>query len=114
MEATAKLRSVRITPQKARRVVNLIRGKSAEEALALMKFAPQAAAEPVNKLIASAVANARVKADAANVRFDEGDLIISAAFVDEGATMKRFMPRAQGRSAQILKRTSHILSLIHI
>ena len=112
MEATAKLRSVRITPQKARRVVNLIRGKSAEEALALMKFAPQAAAEPVNKLIASAVANARVKADAANVRFDEGDLIISADYVDEGATMKRFMPRAQGRSAQILKRTSHITVVV--
>jgi large subunit ribosomal protein L22 len=112
MEATAKLRSVRITPQKARRVVDLIRGKSAEEALALMKFAPQAAALPVNKLIASAVANARVKADAANVRFDEGDLIISAAFVDEGATMKRFMPRAQGRSAQILKRTSHITVVV--
>jgi len=112
MEATAKLRSVRITPQKARRVVNLIRGKSAEEALALMKFAPQAAAEPVNKLIASAVANARQKADAANVRFDEGDLIISAAYVDEGATMKRFMPRAQGRSAQILKRTSHITVVV--
>ena len=112
MEATAKLRSVRITPQKARRVVDLIRGKSAEEALALMRFAPQAAAEPVNKLIASAVANARVKADAANVRFDEGDLIISAAYVDEGATMKRFMPRAQGRSAQILKRTSHITVVV--
>ena len=112
MEATAKLRSVRITPQKARRVVNLIRGKSAEEALALMKFAPQAAAEPVNKLIASAVANARVKAEAANVRFDEGDLIISAAYVDEGVTMKRFMPRAQGRSAQILKRTSHITVVV--
>ena len=112
MEATAKLRSVRITPQKARRVVDLIRGKSAEEALALMKFAPQAAALPVNKLIASAVANARQKADAANVRFDEGDLIISAAFVDEGATMKRFMPRAQGRSAQILKRTSHITVVV--
>jgi large subunit ribosomal protein L22 len=112
MEATAKLRSVRITPQKARRVVDLIRGKSAEEALALMKFAPQAASDPVNKLIASAVANARVKAEAANVRFDEGDLIISEAYVDEGVTMKRFMPRAQGRSAQILKRTSHITVVV--
>ena len=112
MEATAKLRSVRITPQKARRVVDLIRGKSAEEALALMKFAPQAAAEPVNKLIASAVANARVKTDAANVRLDESDLIISAAFVDEGATMKRFMPRAQGRAFRILKRTSHITIVV--
>jgi large subunit ribosomal protein L22 len=112
MEATAKLRSVRITPQKARRVVDLIRGKSAEEALALMKFAPQAAAEPVNKLIASAVANARVKAEATNIRFDESDLIISAAFVDEGVTMKRFMPRAQGRAAQILKRTCHITVVV--
>ena len=112
MEATAKLRSVRITPQKARRVVDLIRGKSAEEALALMKFAPQAASDPVNKLIASAVANARVKAEAANVRFDEGDLINSEAYVDEGVTMKRFMPRAQGRSAQILKRTSHITVVV--
>jgi large subunit ribosomal protein L22 len=112
MEAVAILRSVRITPQKARRVVDLIRGKSAEEALALMKFAPQAAAEPVNKLIASAVANARVKADAANVRLDESDLIISAAYVDEGVTMKRFMPRAQGRAAQILKRTSHITVVV--
>ena len=112
MEATAKLRSVRITPQKARRVVDLIRGKNAQEALAILKFAPQGASEPVYKLVASAVANARVKADAANVRFDEADLIISAAFVDEGATMKRFMPRAQGRSAQILKRTSHITVVV--
>ena len=112
MEAIAKLRSVRITPQKARRVVDLIRGKSAEEALALTKFAPQGAAEPVNKLIASAIANAKVKAEAANVRLDESDLIVSAAYVDEGATMKRFMPRAQGRAAQILKRTSHITVVV--
>jgi len=112
MEAIAKLRSVRITPQKARRVVDLIRGKSASEALAILKFAPQGASEPVYKLVASAVANAKVKADAANVRFDEEDLIISAAFVDEGATMKRFMPRAQGRAAQILKRTSHITVVV--
>ena len=84
MEATAKLRSVRVTPQKARRVVNLIRGKSAAEALAILKFAPQGVSEPVYKLVASAVANAKVKADATNVRFDEEDLIVSAAFVDEG------------------------------
>jgi len=112
MQAIAKLRSVRITPQKARRVVDLIRGKNAAEALAILKFAPQGASEPVYKLVASAVANARVKADAANLRFDEEDLIISAAFVDEGATMKRFMPRAQGRAAQILKRTSHITVVV--
>jgi len=112
MEATAKLRSVRVTPQKARRVVNLIRGKSAAEALAILKFAPQGVSEPVYKLVASAVANAKVKADATNVRFDEEDLIVSAAFVDEGVTMKRFMPRAQGRAGQILKRTSHITVVV--
>lgn len=112
MEATAKLKSVRVTPQKARRVVNLIRGKSAAEALAILKFAPQGVSEPVYKLVASAVANAKVKADAANVRFDEEDLIISAAFVDEGATMKRFMPRAQGRATPIMKRTSHITIVV--
>ena len=112
MEATAKLKSVRVTPQKARRVVNLMRGKSAAEALAILKFAPQGVSEPVYKLVASAVANAKVKADAANVRFDEEDLIISAAFVDEGATMKRFMPRAQGRATPIMKRTSHITVVV--
>ena len=112
MEATAKLRSVRVTPQKARRVVNLIRGKSAAEALAILKFAPQGVSEPVYKLVASAVANAKVKADATNVRFDEEDLIVSAAFVDEGVTMKRFMPRAQGRAGHILKRTSHITVVV--
>jgi large subunit ribosomal protein L22 len=112
MEAIAKLKSVRVTPQKARRVVNLIRGKSAAEALAILKFAPQGVSEPVYKLVASAVANAKVKADAANVRFDEEDLIISAAFVDEGATMKRFMPRAQGRATPIMKRTSHITVVV--
>lgn len=112
MEAIAKLKSVRVTPQKARRVVNLIRGKSAAEALAILKFAPQGVSEPVYKLVASAVANAKVKADAANVRFDEEDLIISAAFVDEGATMKRFMPRAQGRATPIMKRTSHITIVV--
>ena len=108
MEAVAKLKHIRITPMKARRVVNTIRGKQATEALAILKFAPQAASEPIRKLVASAVANAKVKADAANILFDEDDLIISQAFVDEGTTLKRFMPRAQGRAFQILKRTSHI------
>jgi large subunit ribosomal protein L22 len=93
---------------KARRVVNMIRGKQAHEALAILKFAPQTASEPVYKLVASAIANARVKADAANEFLDEQDLIVSQAFVDEGATLKRFRPRAQGRAFKILKRTSHI------
>jgi large subunit ribosomal protein L22 len=93
---------------KARRVVNMIRGKQATEALAILKFAPQGASEPVYKLVASAIANARVKADKDNQYLDEQDLYIAKAFVDEGATLKRFQPRAQGRAFQILKRTSHI------
>ena len=112
MEAVAKLKHIRITPMKARRVVNLIRGKQATEAMAILKFAPQAASTPIYKLVASAVANANVKADAANILFDEEDLIISKAFVDEGTTLKRFMPRAQGRAFQILKRTSHITVVV--
>jgi large subunit ribosomal protein L22 len=112
MEAIAKVKHIRVTPQKARRVVNLIRGKQATEAMAILKFAPQAASEPVFKLVQAAVANARVKADAANTAFDEDDLIVSAAFVDEGTTLKRFMPRAQGRAFKILKRTSHITVVV--
>ena len=108
MEAMAKARFVRVTPQKARRVVDLIRGKQAVEALAILKFAPQGASEPVYKLVASAIANARVKADAENSYLDEQDLYVSRAFVDEGTTLKRFQPRAQGRAFRINKRTSHI------
>ena len=108
VESIARVRHIRVTPMKARRVVNLIRGKQAAEALAILKFAPQGASEPVYKLVASAMANARVKADASNSYLDEQDLYISRAFVDQGATLKRFQPRAQGRAFQILKRTSHI------
>jgi len=108
VESIARVRHIRVTPMKARRVVNMIRGKQAQEALAILKFAPQGASEPVYKLVASAIANARVKADASNSFLDEQDLIISKAYVDEGATLKRFQPRAQGRAFQILKRTSHI------
>ena len=108
VESIAKLRQVRITPQKARRVVDLIRGKQAEEALAILKFSPQAASGPVYKLVASAIANARVKADAESTHLDERDLFVARAFVDEGTTLKRFQPRAQGRAFRINKRTSHI------
>ena len=108
VESIARVRHIRVTPTKARRVVNMIRGKQAAEALAILKFAPQGASEPVYKLVASAIANARVKADATSSYLDEQDLFVSAAFVDEGTTLKRFQPRAQGRAFQILKRTSHI------
>ena len=112
MEAVARVRHIRVTPQKARRVVDMSRGKQATEAMAILKFAPQQASEPIFKLVQAAVANARVKADASNAFFDEDDLIISSAFVDEGTTLKRFQPRAQGRAFRILKRTSHITVVV--
>ncbi|MDA3146219.1 50S ribosomal protein L22 [Leucobacter sp. UCMA 4100] len=112
VESIARVRHIRITPMKARRVVDLIRGRQAEEALAILKFAPQAAAEPVFKLVESAIANARVKADNENLPFNEDELVVARAFVDEGATLKRFRPRAQGRAFRINKRTSHITVVI--
>jgi large subunit ribosomal protein L22 len=108
VESIAKLKGIRVTPQKARRVIEMVRGKQVEEALAILKFAPQGASEPVRKLVASAVANARVTADKENLPLNESELVIEKIFVDEGPTMKRFQPRAQGRAFQILKRTSHI------
>jgi large subunit ribosomal protein L22 len=108
VESIARVRHIRVTPQKARRVVALIKGKQAEEALAILRFAQQSASEPISKLVASAVANARVKADQAGEFLDEQDLYVKNAFVDEGTTLKRFQPRAQGRAFQIKKRTSHI------
>lgn len=112
MEAKAQTRYLRVTPQKARRVVNLIRGKQAQEAVAVLKFAPQAASVPVRKLIESAIANARIIADRDSVAFDESKLVIKQAYVDEGPTLKRFRPRAQGRAAQVLKRTSHLTVVV--
>ncbi|KQY33316.1 50S ribosomal protein L22 [Nocardia salmonicida] len=101
--ARATAKHVRVTPMKARRVVDLVRGKRVEDALAILRFAPQAASEPVAKVVASAAANAEN-----NLGLNPATLVISTAFVDEGATMKRFQPRAQGRAFRIRKRTSHI------
>ena len=112
VEAKAVARHVRVTPMKARRVVDLIRGKKATDAVATLMFAEQSASEPVRKVLQSAMANARVKADAASEAFDERALVVSAAYVDEGATMKRFRPRAQGRASRINKRTSHITVVV--
>ncbi|MDN4471511.1 50S ribosomal protein L22 [Demequina zhanjiangensis] len=108
MEAKAQTRYLRVTAQKARRVVNLVRGQNAVEAAASLKFQPQAVAVDVRKLIESAIANARVKAEQAGERFDETELVITQIMVDEGPTMKRIQPRAQGRANQILKRSCHI------
>ncbi|GAA3025368.1 50S ribosomal protein L22 [Microbacterium dextranolyticum] len=108
VDSIARVKHIRVTPQKARRVVALIKGKQAQEALAILKFAPQSASEPIYKLVESAVANARVKADKDGEFLDEQDLYVRNAYVDEGSTLKRFRPRAQGRAFQIKKRTSHI------
>ena len=112
MEAKAQARFVRLTPMKARRIVNEVRGKSTDDAIAFLRFAPQAAAEPVRKVLESAVANARVKAEQASERLDETTLVVLEAYVDEGPTMKRFRPRAQGRAGRIMKRTSHITIVV--
>ncbi|KGN39525.1 50S ribosomal protein L22 [Knoellia subterranea] len=112
MEARAQARHVRVTPQKARRVIDLVRGKNASEAIATLRFAPQSASDPILKVLESAIANARVKADKTAERFDERELVITSAFVDEGPTMKRFRPRAQGRASRINKRTSHITVVV--
>jgi large subunit ribosomal protein L22 len=88
---------------KARRVVELIRNLPAQQALSVLEFAPQAASEPVRKVLASAIANAEH-----NFSLDPETLIVSRAYVDEGPTLKRFRPRAQGRAYRINKRTSHI------
>ncbi len=101
--ARAQARYVSMTPMKARRVVDLIRGRTAADAASICKFAPQAAAEPVGKVLASAVANAEN-----NLGIDPATLLIEKAWVDEGPTLKRFQPRAQGRAFRIRKRTCHI------
>jgi large subunit ribosomal protein L22 len=108
VQSMARVKHIRVTATKARRVVNMIRGKQASEALAILKFAPQGASTPVYKLVESAIANAKVTADASNSYLDVDDLFVASAYVDEGQTLKRFQPRAQGRAFQILKRTSHI------
>src|SRR5699024_8484209 len=114
MEAKAIARYLRVTPMKARRVVDLDRGSQENEALAILKFAQQRAADPAYKVLASAVCNARDKADREGLAFNEEELFVSEAFVDEGPTMKRFQPRAQGRAFQINKRTSHVTVVVAI
>ena len=103
MEAVARARYIRISPQKARLVVDLVRGKTAEEALHILTFTPKSAARIVRKLVESAVANATHKGN-----IDVDTLYVKRIFVDSGPTWKRFQPRAMGRATGIKKRTSHI------
>ena len=105
--AFAVARFARVSPMKARRVVDLIRGLPADEALALLRFAPQAASDTVYKLLESAIANAESTEDLAT-----DSLVVTKAKVDEGPTLRRFRPRAQGRAYRINKRTSHITVVV--
>ncbi|GAB3005819.1 50S ribosomal protein L22 [Mycobacterium bourgelatii] len=105
--ATAKARFVRVSPRKARRVVDLVRGKSVADALDILRWAPQAASEPVAKVIASAAANAQN-----NNGLDPATLVVATVYADEGPTAKRIRPRAQGRAFRIRRRTSHITVVV--
>jgi large subunit ribosomal protein L22 len=105
--AFAVARFVRVTPMKARRVVDLVRGMGVEDALDTLKFAPQAAAATVYKVVDSAAANAE-----STEHLSRADLVVTQAYVDEGPTLKRFRPRAQGRATRIDKRTSHITVVV--
>jgi large subunit ribosomal protein L22 len=107
MEARAVARYQRVSPRKARLVVDLIRGKSVDEALTILKFSPRAAAEIVEKTLNSAVANAQH-----NLHLKADNLVVGATYVDEGPTLKRIQPRAMGRAFRINKRTSHITVVV--
>lgn len=99
----ASLRHLRMSPRKVRLVVDLIRGRAVEEALNVLNFSPKAAARPVGKLLKSAVANADNRGG-----YDLDKLVVEKAWVDEGSTWRRWLPRAQGRATRIHKRTSHV------
>ena len=105
--ATAQARFVRVSASKARRVIDLVRGKSVSDALDILRWAPQAASEPVAKVIASAAANAQN-----NEGLDPSTLVVASVYADEGPTAKRIRPRAQGRAFRIRKRTSHITVVV--
>jgi large subunit ribosomal protein L22 len=105
--AVAKARFVRVSPTKARRVIDLVRGKSVSEALDILRWAPQAASVPVAKVIASAAANAQN-----NNGLDPATLVVATVYADDGPTAKRIRPRAQGRAFRIRRRTSHITVVV--
>ena len=107
MEARAYLRHARIAPRKVQIVLDLIRNKPADTAMAILKHTPKAACEPLEKLLKSAMANAEN-----NHNMDKNSLYVAECFVCPGPTMKRIRPRAQGRAFQILKRSSHVTMVL--
>ena len=102
-EVKATTKYIRIAPRKVRIVMNLVRGKSVADALAILKFTPKVGADAVEKVLNSAIANAENNFD-----MDRDRLFISSAFVDQGPTLKRIHPRSRGQAFKILKHTSHI------
>ncbi|MEG6523417.1 50S ribosomal protein L22 [Desulfotomaculum sp. 1211_IL3151] len=107
MEAKAIAKFIRVSPRKARMVVDLIRGKKVEEALAILRYTPNKAAAAVSKVVKSAAANAEHNND-----MDKDELVVSQIFVDQGPSLKRMMPRAMGRADIIKRRTSHITVVV--
>lgn len=106
-EARAVAKYIRISPRKARQVVDLIRGKKVGEALAILKFSPQRSAAAIAKVVKSAAANAEH-----NYEMDKDALVIAEAYVDQGPSLKRFKPRAMGRADLMVRRTSHITVVV--
>ncbi|NLI12149.1 50S ribosomal protein L22 [Pelotomaculum propionicicum] len=107
MEAKAITKYVRISPRKVRQVIDLIRGKKVDEALAILKYTPKRASEVVTKVVKSAAANAEN-----NLQLDKDELFVTACYVDQGPTLKRYQPRAMGRADVLRKRTSHITVMV--
>lgn len=106
-QSKAIARYVRVAPRKVRLVVDLIRGKAVGEAIAILRNTPRAASPVVEKVLNSAIANAEH-----NYSMNVESLVVSEVFVDQGPTLKRFMPRAMGRASKIHKRTSHITVVV--
>ncbi len=107
MEAKAITKYIRISPRKVRQVIDLIRGKKVNEALAILKYTPKRASEVVTKVVKSAAANAEN-----NLQLDKDELFVTRCYVDQGPTLKRFQPRAMGRADVLRKRTSHITVMV--
>ena len=107
MESKAVAKYVRVAPRKVRVVMDLIRGKSIGEALAILKFTPKVGADVIEKVLKSAVANAEHNFD-----MNVDNLFVSTAFVDQGPTLKRIHPRSRGQAFKILKRTSHVTVVV--
>ncbi len=107
VEAKAIAKYVRISPRKVRQVVDLVRGKKLDEALAILKYTPKRASHTIAKVINSAAANAEN-----NLHLDRDDLFVTKCFVDQGPTLKRYQPRAMGRADMLRRRTSHITVVV--